>query len=325
VTWRERAERLRDNKILQVGLKWGSFGLIVVLLVVYFQRLDTRSLATALAGVHLLAVLVAALLNLANLGFKSLFWRQLLAASVRIPAMSMFRYTVATSAASVVAPLRAGEALRLWWLRKHHGVPVMASATTAALEKLGDLAALWIIVVPLPLLLPGLPFAVRRTILVLTAIVLVGAVVVLVGRRALPKAWIARLPAVRSGRDLALGMLAILGAWMADLVSIALVLRAAGIDVPFAAAALVLLSVNLAISIPAAPANAGSLELGAVVALDMLGVPREPALAFAIAYHAMQVVPTVILGLYAGRSLSRAEPVEGTNSEPEAAGVGGGS
>jgi uncharacterized membrane protein YbhN (UPF0104 family) len=82
-----------------------------------------------------------------------------------------------------------------------------------------------------------------------------------------------------------------------DLVLVALCLRALGIHLPPTAWALVLLSVNFAILLPSTPGQVGVLEAGAVVALTIAGVAPAPALAFALVYHAVHLVPTTALGL----------------------------
>jgi uncharacterized membrane protein YbhN (UPF0104 family) len=70
-----------------------------------------------------------------------------------------------------------------------------------------------------------------------------------------------------------------------------------GLHLPLTASILVLVAVNLALAIPfAPPGNIGTLELGAVLALFEFGVPKEQALAFAVCYHLLQVVPIGILG-----------------------------
>ena len=48
---------------------------------------------------------------------------------------------------------------------------------------------------------------------------------------------------------------------------------------------------------PSTPAKVGALEVGALAALDLLHVASEPALAFALLYHAMQVLPLIVVGL----------------------------
>jgi len=63
--------------------------------------------------------------------------------------------------------------------------------------------------------------------------------------------------------------------------------------------AMVLLSINLALLLPSTPGHFGILEAGAVVALTTAGVAAEPALAFALVYHAVHLVPGTVLGALA--------------------------
>src|SRR5262249_46787786 len=94
------------------------------------------------------------------------------------------------------------------------------------------------------------------------------------------------------------GCLAVLVAvWLADLGEGMLVLYAVDIHLPIAAGLLILFTLNLAITLPSTPAQVGALEVGALAALDLLHVPSEPALAFALLYHALQVLPLIVAGL----------------------------
>ena len=72
-----------------------------------------------------------------------------------------------------------------------------------------------------------------------------------------------------------------------------------------------LMAVNLALVVPfAPPGNFGTIEVGATLALMESGVPKEHALAFALAYHFLQVIPLALGGLaLAGRSLLRGAPL----------------
>jgi uncharacterized membrane protein YbhN (UPF0104 family) len=80
--------------------------------------------------------------------------------------------------------------------------------------------------------------------------------------------------------------------------------------------------VNLALVMPAPPANLGNFELGAGVALVGLGVERDQAAAFALGLHALQVVPTLLVGATAllrfrGKQLAAAAHVAAHPSEVE--------
>ena len=102
---------------------------------------------------------------------------------------------------------------------------------------------------------------------------------------------------------LAASFTACVASWILELDVIAATMKAMGLEMPLAAGLLVLLAVNVALAFPfAPPANLGTLEFGASVALMGFGVPKEKAVAFGIVYHLLQIVPIMILGaLIAGR------------------------
>jgi uncharacterized membrane protein YbhN (UPF0104 family) len=85
--------------------------------------------------------------------------------------------------------------------------------------------------------------------------------------------------------------------WLADLGQVMAVLYAVDIHLPAPAGLLILFTLNLVIILPSTPAQVGALELGAIAALDLLHVAPAPALAFALLYHALQVIPLIAVGL----------------------------
>jgi len=111
------------------------------------------------------------------------------------------------------------------------------------------------------------------------------------------------LTAARDRRSMGIALGASLLGWLAEIGVTRLTMVALGIHLPIAAAVLVLVAANLALLFPfAPPGNLGTLELGATLGLMAFGVSKEQALAFAICYHALQLVPVTLLGaLIAGR------------------------
>jgi hypothetical protein len=82
-----------------------------------------------------------------------------------------------------------------------------------------------------------------------------------------------------------------------DVAMIALCLAAVGLHVEIGVWLLVYLAVNLAIAVPLTPGQVGVLEAGAVLALASAGVGQSEALAFALIYHAVHIVPPALLAL----------------------------
>ena len=138
-----------------------------------------------------------------------------------------------------------------------------------------------------------------------------------------PKGWIDRvldalsrarhgLTATSDPKAIGISLVSSLASWGVELCVIALTIKAMGIRAPLAAAFLALLAVNLALAFPfAPPANLGTLEVGATLALMTFGVPKAQALAFGIVYHLIQIVPVGLLGVFFA---GRAEPPAGRST-----------
>jgi uncharacterized membrane protein YbhN (UPF0104 family) len=72
-----------------------------------------------------------------------------------------------------------------------------------------------------------------------------------------------------------------------------------GLQISFPLATVVLLGINLAMALPSTPASAGPFEGATVAVLMFAGVGKGPALAFALFYHALQVIPVTVAGVAA--------------------------
>jgi hypothetical protein len=85
-------------------------------------------------------------------------------------------------------------------------------------------------------------------------------------------------------------------AWMLEITVTMLGLAAFHLphDLPHAMG--VIFGVNLALAIPSPPAALGTFELGAGTALVAFGGDAGHAAAFAIGLHAMQLLPTLVMG-----------------------------
>jgi uncharacterized membrane protein YbhN (UPF0104 family) len=272
------------------------------------RTVDGRALWRVFAEVSVPLVLAAGALHFVTLGWKAEYWRATIAPVAKVPLRAMLRYEIVCATASALFPARAGDVLRVVVLHRERGVPLRYGGSIAAMEKGADVLSLMLVAAPIPWLLhaSGLevpPWVRRATQLValfaLAAMVLASIAALVPSVRSL-----LHFPAVsRPSRLVGRALGAVVLSWATDLVEIALVLAAVGLHASPGAACLVLLSIAVAICVPVAPGHAGSLELGAIAALDVLGAPRDRAIAFALLYHAMQIVPVVVAGLWMGRGL----------------------
>jgi uncharacterized membrane protein YbhN (UPF0104 family) len=314
------------NRRLSLALRVLAIVAIATGLWWFVRAMDLAALGRAFTSAKLWPIVLAAGLNFACLWAKAVCWHLMLAPRHQVSILRLFRLTIATFAASAIAPARAGEVLRVWSLKRRDGVPVADTAAVAVAEKLLDGISMLILVAPVPWLLPGLPSWVATAIAICAgvAIVLFIGLFIAVGRLGkldddagpptLIRRFLTGLHVLRSPRRLTGTLGVLLAIWITDLVQVMLVLHAVGIDQPIAAGLLTLFTLNLTIAVPSTPGQVGALEVGALAALAVLHVPHEAALAFALLYHAMQIIPLLAAGLIFELPL-----VLGRDGEPAAA------
>jgi uncharacterized membrane protein YbhN (UPF0104 family) len=315
----------KQRRALSIALRAAAIAAVAVGGFLLARRLDLRRVGAALLDASLPLVAAAAALNLVQVLWRALCLRAMLAPTRLIPTASLVRYNLAMYAANNLLPGRAGELVRIQLLASREGVPATTTAAVALIEKVFDVVALLLLVLPLPWLLPGLPPSVARAMVGLGALgaaALAGSFAVARwGARA--GGWIPRFArgaeAVRRPRPFAaaLGWSRVANA--PDAAEVVVCLYAVGIHVPAAASLLVLLAVAVALSVPSTPSGFGAMELSAVAALGMLGVPAERALAFGLVYHVMQLLPVTVLGLegiFAASSAKSLRALDGASAVP---------
>jgi glycosyltransferase 2 family protein len=290
---------------LALAIRIGGIALVAVLLWLFAHKIEWPVLWKAVRHAELWPLGLAVLLYFASLYGKAIAWRVLLAPQHVVPVRRLFRYTIGAYAASVLAPARAGEVVRVLALRQRDGVPAADSTGVAVTDKLLHAVTLLLLAAPLPWLLPRLPRWVGDSLLLCA---IVAAAVLALSYFAIgrvdgdrPRSWFGRfligMHAVRDPRRLlaAIGVLVLV--WLTDLLTLMACLYAVGIDLSLAGGLFILFTLNLAIAVPTTPANIGTMQVGALVATRLLGIPNEPALAFALLYHGVQIVPLLVVAL----------------------------
>ncbi len=267
-------------------------------------RVDLRAVGASLAAASpaLLALGVAA--NLASLGTHAGRWRAVvLRPGGPVRYRDAFVSLVAGFAAGLVLPGRGGDLVRAHLLAKRAGVSTAAVVAASALDYVVGTVAFVVALGALGAAAP-LPGWGQRALAVTAAFAAAAAVAawLLRPRRGAPPATglVGRLrgglAALHDGRALATSVGWGLAGWLAE-GSIALAtLAALGLPATPTVAALVVLAASAAAAVGVSPGNAGTFELATAVALAGVGVPSGDALAFALAFHAVHVVPVALIG-----------------------------
>jgi uncharacterized protein (TIRG00374 family) len=228
--------------------------------------------------------------------------------------LAAFKAMIVGFAVSSVVPARAGELARAEWLGRRTGLPRVTVLSSIVLDHLVNGVGMFAGIAALPLFFdipswmrPGIALAVMvfasaaLGVLFLRPREAAGAVKpdqrpAASGLRGIVGRFVEHaregLSAVRDRRALGWSLAVSLVAWALEIYVILFTLRAFDLHLPLAASFLVLMAVNLALVVPfAPPGNLGMLELGAMLALIEFGVPKEQALALALTYHVLQIIP----------------------------------
>jgi glycosyltransferase 2 family protein len=247
---------------------------------------------------------LALLLQFANLGFRALAWRNVLAAAYpreRLRLLDVGAAYAAGVALNAYTPARGGEALKVALLRlriPNSSVPTIASSSSVvllfdALVGSALLVAAWSTGV-----VPALPHPSGETMLVVLAGMLLagGLLAAAPGLRGRLRQGLAILatPKVYLGRVLP----AQVGAWACRIgVSFAL-LAAFGLPATLPLAGLVVVAGGLSTLVPATPGGAGTQQLFIVVALQQVA-SASSALSFSIGMQVGVTIVNTLVGLAA--------------------------
>jgi peptidoglycan/xylan/chitin deacetylase (PgdA/CDA1 family)/uncharacterized membrane protein YbhN (UPF0104 family) len=283
-----------------------GLAVVVALAAWALARVDLRAVGATLAGAHpgLLALAVCA--NLVSLGTHAARWRAVVISPRGRPRYRHALVSIlAGFAAGLVIPGRGGDLVRSHLLARRSGLPTATVVAASALDYLVGTVTMVVAFAAVGASAP-LPGWGQRALAVSAAVALAAG----------GAAWLLR-PARGAGHHAAAGLVArlrsglaalhdarALGAsaawgfagWAAEGAIAAATLRALDLPVSLAVAALVVLAASAAAAVGVSPANAGTFELATAVALTGLGVPTGAAVAFALAFHAVHVVPVALLG-----------------------------
>jgi glycosyltransferase AglD len=288
-----------------------GFAVIAVSGLLAARHVDLRAVGRTLAGANPWLVALSCAANLLSLAFHSRRW----AAVVRPPHVKIrfrdaFWPVVAGFAAGLVVPARAGDVLRAWMLARRTHLPTATVVAAAALDYLIGAATL-VPVLALVAIGTPLPGWARTTLGVFAIIAVAGTVAVWflrpprdrpVPTRGAKTGLVARLrgglAAAHEPRAIAASVLWGLCGWGAEALIALFALAALGLPTTFPVAALLVVATTAANIVVVSPGNAGPFELAAMVALAGVGVDRAPALALALLYHLVHLVPVAVLGLW---------------------------
>jgi uncharacterized membrane protein YbhN (UPF0104 family) len=290
------------------ALRLAGVALVVALAALAVRKLDLRAVATAFEGVLAGPLVLAMAANIGALWAQSMRWlalaRPVAPAATRRDA---FRSMVTGFAVGLVMPARAADVARFHLLSRRSGSSMAALAGTVMLDHVVGGAAL-LASLGVFAAFVELPDWMRRAVHVSLVVAVISAIVLFAlrpragtpeathGLRGLVTRLRSGLSAVGQPRRLAWSLVWGLAGWVLEVAITLFTLSAFTLPTSLEVGVLVMLATALSAAVSISPGNAGVFEVSVVLALGGFGVPGETAFAFAIAYHAMHLIPVGVLG-----------------------------
>lgn len=303
-----------------------AIGLLMSIFFLYgaFRNLKPQDFIANLQQVNLLLLTVGAVVYFGAVLVITLRWQFLLRAVQFVPTLPLAQLVCIGYMGNNVYPLRAGEALRIFLLRRNHGIPVARSTTVVIVERVFDglvmlafifigllfvrlenaeaintvatiAAPLFLIALLVFFVLAAQPDLLRRLVIFFSRF-LPGKLRNIVEK--LAEEIIYGLEALRSPVYLAGAVITSFVSWGIEAVVYWLVMFAFGIEQSYPLALLVVGTVNLAGLIPAAPGNVGVYEFFVSTVMNAAGVPVNTGLAYAIVVHIVIWLPVTLAGFF---------------------------
>jgi uncharacterized protein (TIRG00374 family) len=251
-------------------------------------------------------------------------WHYMLRSIKVISLRRLFPVTCIGYMGNNIYPFRIGELLRAYVLRRREGVAISASLAQILVERIFDgVTMLLFVFIGLPLV-PAIPDAWRRFVIVFSLLFFGALAVFLVlaastqraqriygwvidhllpGRfrepvRGFADRFMEGLYFLRSGRDVAMVFVTSLVIWLAETGKYWFVMHAFDFEVSFFVLMLMNGVVNLFTTIPSAPGYIGTFDAPGIEVLRAFGVPENIAAAYTLVLHAALWLPITLLGAY---------------------------
>ncbi len=273
-------------------------------------EVDLRRVLASLSSASPGMLLAAVVAKVASLWTHAERWGAVIRPhGTRVRVLDVFQALVAGLAVGIAVPARAGDFVRAHLLARRARLSTTCVIASAAVDYIVSTASL----VPLLALLAAvtpLPGWARNVLLVSAAVSAGGVLGVVTlrpsrggsapehGAAGLVARFRSGLAAVHDPGAIARSFAWGFAGWGADLLIAWCVLAAVGVEPTWTLASLAVLSTSAANAIAVSPGNAGPFELAAMLPLSGLGIPREPALAFALLLHVAHLAPIAASGAF---------------------------
>lgn len=300
---------------LIIGIAISAIGLLYA-----FRELNFNELIENLSQTHMPYVFLSMIIMVASVALRAYRWQLMLIPIQLISFKPLFGSTMIGYFGNGVLPFRLGEILRAYAISKKNTITASSAFGTIILERLLDLMGLVVIMIFFAFFSPLMEWS-GSVLIGLSVMTFIGLVFIIwlgkshsnlhekvvhwkifeksSGKKLLSiiQNVINGLVSIRKTKHSFQLVILTLVLWILYYICTVLVVIAAGIDISWVAAGIVLIATTLAISVPSAPGYVGTYHAATVyVLVNIFHAGLSESQAFAVLIHAVGFIPLVLIG-----------------------------
>ncbi len=309
----------RNSLILIIGSIAG-----IVLIYLWQKHIPLQELGEYFRALDLRYVLIASIVYLSAYFVRSLRWNLLLAQNVKISTGRSWMYAMAGNLLNYMIPIRAGELVKAWFVKRNHGQAIVHTLPSIFIDKSFDTLAILAVLILIPFMAIRLSLPLILLLGVLALIFVISAGIILlaafqkdrtVGILKLFFSWLPRKLRSKVNRFLILFVQGLnlfehhpaklVGATLLTILGIALdglyfylLFVAFGVAFPFLLALFGYILINMSYALPQPPAQLGSNEWMMIVIFSLgFGLTKSEASAIMAFAHILTALLMLAVGL----------------------------
>ena len=298
---------------------WGSL-VAVALMAFCLKDISLLEIEKMFSKINYIYLTLSIICTFSFIFVKGLRWRVILSQQKDIKVFRAITLFSAGQILNIVMPALTGQVGRLFLFSKNEGLRKTVVFSTILIEIIFDAISLvfFLFITSLAFAFPEKYRTLSVVILGVTLFVLLIIFLIIHYQVQLENLWrthlrekhpgvyitlikfirsfIKGMDLLKSSQNVISSMLYSILSWIFHTLVIYFLLLAFNFDLPFAAAATIMIINTLAVMIPITPGNAGTFELAVSSSLVAFSVGKSDAVMFALALHMLDFLPIFILG-----------------------------
>ncbi len=293
----------------------------IFLLLWAFWGVEWNLIGKSLGQVRWVYIFIYLMILLALQAIRSIRWQILLSPLLRVEQNVLFPITSVGFLAILYFPVRSGELVRPYLLSQQKNISLSAALATIVLERILDLVTILVFIIftafsaQLPKWVLGAGYLAAALVLVILtfmALFILKESLVMKIFQKIFKPFSSRITErinnfilsfnrgahiLFNWRVMISSFIASIALWGGVAISNYMMFYAFSLSLPFLAALVLVVIIDLGLFIPAAPGFVGSFQFFCTAGLALFGVQKESALSYSILTHALQLLMVTALGL----------------------------